>query len=94
VLMATTEGLTSATTSAMLGSCLVVWLAVGGGVHSGLIATGVGVGVLVSAGGAGIFGVVIVMQPDMGIKAIDRMMIKTINRAFKLGLFIFIYIIA
>jgi hypothetical protein len=92
--MATTEGLTSATTSAMLGSCLVVWLAVGGGVHSGLIAVGTGVGVLVAAGGTGVFGVVMVMQPDTGITASDRTITKTMNRVFKLSLFIFIYIIA
>jgi hypothetical protein len=49
------------------------------------------VGVLVAAGGTGVFGVVMVMQPDMGITASDRTMMRVINRVFKFKLFIYLY---
>jgi hypothetical protein len=87
VLMATTDGLTSATTSAMLGSSSVGLSVVDGGVHSGLI----GSGAVTGAGpvtGAIASGVLMVMQPDAKLRLRVRMMKREISKVFKFNLFI------
>ena len=92
VVIATTEGLTSATTSAILGSS-AVWLDDGGGVQPGLIGV-VGVDGVVVGGVSGVSGVVMVIQPGNAPSASEMTRINIINRVFRFILFMTIYILA
>src|SRR4030067_2944801 len=80
--MATTDGFTTAPTSAILGSCVAVPLAAGG-VHEVLVDVMVFVGVVVS-------GLVMLTQPARSVTPSVKTIIITKKSVFKFSFFIYL----